>query len=92
MVSNLSFWKISIQKIKGKSSKKLPTTHDIPQVQVSVFGTLIFILYINDLNKAIMLSAVHHFADNKNLFYCNKSLKKSCKTRKPWPETPLWVA
>ena len=30
----------------------------------------------NDLNKAIIHSYVHQFADDANLLYCNKSLKK----------------
>ena len=60
--------------IKDKSSNKLPTTHGVPQG--SVLRPLLFILYINDLNKAIIHSYVHHFADDTNLLYCNKSLKK----------------
>ena len=42
-----------------------------------MLGPLLFILYINDLNKAIIHSYVHHFADDTNLLYCNKSLKKN---------------
>ena len=57
--------------IKDKSSNKLPTTHGVPQL--SVLGPLLFILYINNLNKAIIHSYVHHFADDTNLLYCNKS-------------------
>ena len=60
--------------IKDKSSNKLPATHGVPQR--SVLGSLIFILYINNLNKAIKHSYVHHFADDTNLLYSNKSLKK----------------
>ena len=35
--------------------------------QVSVLGPLLFLLYINDLNKAIKFSTTHHFADDTNL-------------------------
>ena len=35
----------------------------------SVLGPILFLLYINDLNQAIVHSKVHHFADDK-LFTC----------------------
>ena len=57
--------------IKDKSSNKLPTTLGVPKG--SVLDPLLFILYINNLNKAIIHSYVHHFADDTNLLYYNKS-------------------
>ena len=60
--------------IKDKSSNKLPTTHGV--LQGSVLDPLLLILCINDFNKAIIHSYVHHFVDDTNLPYCNKSLKK----------------
>ena len=51
-----------------------PLAHDVPQG--SVLGPLLFLIYINDFHKVIKHSKVHHFADDTNLLYSNKSLKK----------------
>ena len=44
--------------------------------QGSVLRPLLFLLYINDLNQAIKFCKVHHFADDTNLLYLGKSIKK----------------
>ena len=44
--------------------------------QRSVPGSLLFLLYINDLNQAIKFCKVHHFADDTNLLCLNNSIKK----------------
>ena len=44
--------------------------------QGSVLGPLLFLLYINDFNQAIKFCKVHHFADDNNLLYLGKSIKK----------------
>ena len=44
--------------------------------QGSVLGPLLFLIYINDLHNSITHSTVHHFADDTNLLYSSKSLKK----------------
>ena len=41
---------------------------------------ILFLLYINDLNQAILHSKVHHFADDTNFLYASHSLKKLTKT------------
>ena len=37
-------------------------------------GTLLFLLFINELHKGIINSSEHHFADNTNLLLAEKSL------------------
>ena len=44
-----------------------------------VLGPLPFLIDLNDLNKAIKYSDVHHFADNTNLLLSDKSLKMNNK-------------
>ena len=58
---------------KCQSSKKL-LKYGVRQG--SVLGPLLFILFINDLHKAIEFSSVHHFADDTNLIITDKSMKK----------------
>ena len=47
--------------------------------QGSVLGPLLFLVYINDFSISVKNSIVHHFADDTNLLYINKSLKVMCK-------------
>ena len=44
--------------------------------QGSVVGPLFFLLNINDLNQALKFRNVHHFAEDTNLLYLGKSIKK----------------
>ena len=59
--------------ISGFNSKDLPISYGIPQG--SVFGPLLFLLYINDLHTAIKFCKVHH-SDDTNLLHISKSIKK----------------
>ena len=47
--------------------------------QGSVLGSLLFLLYTNDLNQAIKFCKVHHFADDTNLLCLSNSIKKMNK-------------
>ena len=44
--------------------------------QGSVLGPLLFLIYIYNLNEAISHSIIHHFADDTNILFSQKSLKK----------------
>ena len=49
----------------------------------SVLGILLFLLYINDLNQAIQLCMVQHFADHTNLLCLSNSVKNLNKLVNP---------
>ena len=60
--------------VNGTQSDKLILTHGVPQG--SVLGPLLFLIYINDLHRAILFSKTIHFADDTNLLKIDNSLKK----------------
>ena len=60
--------------INGFDSKKRTMEFGVPQG--SVLGPLLFLIYINDLHKAIKFSITHHFADDTNLLVIGKTLKQ----------------
>ena len=60
--------------IKGILSDSLTVQYGVPQR--SILGPLLFLLYISDLNNAKPHSMVHHFADDTNITFSHKSLKR----------------
>ena len=63
--------------INGYESGLAAINWSVPQG--SVLGPVLFLLYINDLNQAIKLCKVHHFADDTNLLCLSNSIKKLSK-------------
>ena len=55
-------------------SNETVISYGVPQM--SVLGPLLFLRYINDLNEPISHSLIHHFVDDTNILFSNKSLKK----------------
>ena len=59
--------------IDGVSSQYQTITCGVPQG--SILGPLLFLLYINDMHRAVKHSIVHHFADDTNLLCSDKNPK-----------------
>ena len=56
----------------GESSSLRNIVCDVPQD--SILGPLLFLLYINDIPSCSDIIKFILFADDANLFYCNKNL------------------
>lgn len=60
-------------RLDGVNSVPLNITCGVPQG--SILGPLLFLIYINDMHRAVKHSIVHHFADDTNLLYSHKNPK-----------------
>ena len=63
--------------ISGHISSSQVIQTGVPQG--SVLGPLLFLLYINDLNKSIKNLRAYHFAGDTNILLSNKSLEQLAK-------------
>ena len=68
--------------IGSTNSEIKPIIHGVPQG--SVLGPLLFLIYINDLNRCIRFSTTRHFADDTNLLHviCYSKLRNRNPLRK----------
>ena len=60
--------------IKNSISETFTNKHGVPQG--FVLGTLLFLIYVNDIHQVTKHADLHHFADDSNLLYSSKSLKE----------------
>ena len=60
-------------KVNDSISEKIDINYGVPQG--SILGPLLYLVYINNLHEAVTHSLIHHFADDRNILYCSKSLK-----------------
>ena len=60
--------------VNNKNSQIKDVSYVVPRG--SFLGPLLFLIYINDLNSVITFAYIRHFADDTNILYRHKSLRK----------------
>ena len=60
--------------LNGVTSSKKEIKCGVPQGYI--LGPLLFLIYINDMHRAVQSSTLYNFANDTNLLYSNNSLKK----------------
>ena len=63
-----------VNKVNNIDSQITDISYGVPQG--SFLGPFLFLIYINELNRAVTFSYIRNFADDANIIYRHKSLRK----------------
>ena len=70
------------ENVNGRNSLSLPVTCGVQQG--SILGTLLLLLYVNDLPNTSSLLTFHLFADDTNLSHLKATLNHELKSVAKW--------